>query len=158
MTFKDIKQGDTVYALNKKEMTLTTGTAVAVAPHVALPGFNTYTGNGQPTVDVTIEHGGQRTPYTIPEGLAVTFAGEDLVLATSAEALAPTLEKAMTDARAVLAKVEHSNMVLEKAPDLLAQINPAMRERRDNERRFAKMEGQIAAIGGKIQQLIDKLS
>lgn len=154
MTFKEIKEGGTVYVLNKKTINIDGMKVVAASPHVNMS-MNTMT-SLQPMVDVTLEADGKTTAYTIPEGLSVTYT-KDMVLATAREALADEVEKMLEEAKTGLQKVEYYNAVTAKAPELLAQLNPQLREKQETEKRFAKVEGQLSSLGSKIQQLLDKL-
>ena len=157
MTFKDIKVNNPVFILDKKSMELKKGNVTAVAPHLNMGSMNTLAGNGQPMVDVTIEIDGKLTAYTIPEGLAVTYAG-DTVLATVQESLTAEVERAVDEARQGLRKTDYWNMVVEKSPDLLAQLNPQLREKQETEKRLAKMEESISKFGSMMEKLVSKFS
>lgn len=156
MTFKDIKQGNTVYMLDKGQLTTKCCQVTAAAPHLAT-GIGTFTqAQGQLMVEVTIDDGGKATTYTIPENLSVTFAGE-LVLATSQQGLSSEVERMKAEAERVLASVERQQMVIEKSGELLAQLNPQYRERQETEKRFRGIEGDIGSVKAMVQKLLDKL-
>lgn len=157
MTFKDIKINHSVFILDKKNFDLKQGKVTAVSPHLNIGGMNTMTGNGQPMVDVTIDVDGKLTAYTIPENLSVTFAN-DIVLSTTQGGLSSEVERVVNEAKQGLQKVDYYKMVIERAPDMLAQLNPQYKEKQETEKRFGKIETQISSIGNMVQQLLDKLS
>lgn len=156
MTFKDIKTNHPVFIFDKKNFVLKQGKVTAVSPHLNVGGMNTMTGNGQPMVDVTVETDGKLAAYTIPENLSVTYAN-DIVLSTAQEGLSAEVERAVNEAKQGLQKVDYYKMIIERAPDMLAQLNPQYKEKQETEKRFAKVETQISNLGSKIQQLLDKL-
>lgn len=154
-TFKDIKQNNPVYILDKGQLEIKQGKVTATAPHID----NTYNtmAAGQMMRDVTIETEGKQTTYTIPENLIVTFAG-DIVLATDQQGLAAEVERMKTEAETALAAVDRHKAVIEKSGELLAKLNPQIRERQETEKRFKSIEGDINGIKGMVQKLLDKLS
>lgn len=155
ITFKDIKQNNPVYILDKSALEIKQGKVTATAPHIDNT-FNTMA-TGQMMRDVTIESEGKSTTYTIPENLMVTFAG-DIVLATEQQGLATEVERMKSEAEAALAAVDRHKALIEKSGELLARLNPQVRERQETERRFKSIEGDINGIKGMVQKLLDKLA
>lgn len=155
MTFKDTKINDTIHILDKDNMALQQGRVTATAPHLDNT-FNTMAA-GQMMRDITIEVDGKPTTYTIPENLAVTYAGS-IVLATSQQGLATEVERLKSEAEQALAMMEHHKMVIDKASGLLAELNPHIREKMENERRFKSIESDMSGIKSMMKQLLDKLS
>ena len=107
--------------------------------------------------DVTLESEGRQQTYTIPEQLSVTYAA-DLVLSTEREALGTEVERLKQAAEQQLANTERNKQTVERAEQLLAELNPHIRERQETERRFKSIEGDISGIRGMMKQLLDKLS
>ena len=127
----------------------------ATSPHVN----NTYNtmAAGQMMRDIAIEVEGKNATYTIPENLSVTFAGS-IVLATSQQGLSSEIERMKSEAEQALAMMEHHKMVIERSSGLLAELNPHVREKMENERRFKSIESDMSGIKTMMQQLLDKLS
>ena len=127
----------------------------ATSPHVN----NTYNtmAAGQMMRDIAIEVDGKNATYTIPENLSVTFAGS-IVLATSQQGLSSEIERMKSEAEQALAMMEHHKMVIERSSGLLAELNPHVREKMENERRFKSIESDMSGIKTMMQQLLDKLS
>jgi hypothetical protein len=110
----------------------------------------------QPMRDVTIEVEGKQTIYTIPEHLGVTFAGET-VLATDKADLLPEVGKLVNEADEIIKAYEPSKERKAKGEELLAALNPAIKEKQETEKRFKALEGDISGIRGMVKQLLDKL-
>lgn len=156
MTFKEIKQGDTVYILDKGKLDVKQGTVVATKPHLN-NGLGMFTqAQGQLMVDVTIETEGNAPTYTIPEHLAVTYAG-DIVLSTDPKGLATEVERMKTEAERILASVDRQRTVIKKSSDLLARLNPEMKAKRETEKRFERIENGMGSIQGMMQKILAKL-
>ena len=155
MTYRDTKINDTIYILDKDKMVLQQGRVTATSPHVN----NTYNtmAAGQMMRDIAIEVDGKNATYTIPENLSVTFAGS-IVLATSQQGLSSEIERMKSEAEQALAMMEHHKMVIERSSGLLAELNPHVREKMENERRFKSIESDMSGIKTMMQQLLDKLS
>lgn len=155
MNFKELQKNHPVYVLDKSKVEVKQGKVIDTAPHMNT-GIATVSGNGQPMKDITIEVDGKQTIYTIPEQLTVTFAG-DLVLATEKASLSPEVERMKNEADAVLSSVERMKEVKAKSEELLATLNPAVKEKQETEKRFKAIEGDISGIRGMVKQLLDKL-
>lgn len=155
MIFRDIKQGYPVYILNKLELTISQG-------KVASAGFprldtNPMTGKTEMVVDVTVDDGSGKTgSYVIPEGLSVTYAG-DLVLSTEKSGLSGEVEAMRSAAEQALASVDRQREIVDKAGALLSELNPAYREKAENDRRFDALEGSVGELKGLVRSLIDKM-
>lgn len=155
MTFKNIKQGAAVYILDRDKMEFKQGVVTAVS----FPRLNLQCNAGQNSsmvVDVTIESDGKPATYTIPEGLSVTYAS-NLVLSIDMQGLSTEVERMKTDAERILASVEKQKMVIEKAGDLLSQLNPQYKERQETEKRFRGIEGDLSSVKTMVEKLLNKL-
>ena len=152
--FKNIERGNPVWILDKSELMVMQGKVTENQPHI--DNTFTMTGTAQMMRDVTVDAGEKATTYTIPETLCVTYAG-NLVLSTDQQGLSAEVERMKTQAEQVLASVERNKEIIAKAGDLLATLNPQIRERQETEKRFKSIEGDISGIRGMVQQLLDKL-
>lgn len=155
MTFKELQKNHPVYLLDKSKVEVKQGKVVEVTPHMNT-GMTTIPSGTQPMRDVTIEVEGKPSAYIIPEQLSVTFAG-DLVISTTKEGLSPEVERMKNEADTILASVDRMKEVKERSEELLATLNPAVKEKQETERRFKSIEGDISGIKGMVKQLLDKL-
>lgn len=137
MQFKDIKPNGAVYILNVEEMALTQGVVTAVSfPRVDK---DQKTGGPIMVVDVTIEAGGKKATYVIPESHSVTYAGS-LVLSTDKIGLIGDVESQKASAERLLEQVDKAKAIIERAPELLAELNPALKEKQETEQRLNSIE------------------
>lgn len=148
MLFKDIKQNYPVYILDKQEFCIIPGKATAVSfPRVEM---NQKTGRSEMVVDITVEANGKTATYAIPENLSVTYAG-NIVLSTDKQGLTGEVEAMVASADQVIASVPHAQKIKDKAPAILADLNPVYREKQETEQRFGKIEGSISEMKGLMQ-------
>lgn len=98
---------------------------------------------------------GKTGSYVIPEGLSVTYAG-NLVLATEKAALAGEVEAMKSSAEQALASVDRQREILDKATALLSDLNPAFREKRENDKRFDDLESSVNELKDLVRQLASK--
>lgn len=140
LLFKDIKQNYPVYILDTQEFSVIQGKV----SQVSFPRFdmNQKTCKTEMVVDVTIEADGKSATYTIPESHSVTYAGH-LVLSTEKTGLTGEIEAQKANAEQVLASVPKAQNIIDKAPLLLAELNPAYKEKQETEQRFGKIEKSI---------------
>lgn len=153
MQFKDIKQNNPVYILDLDEFRLIQGKATAVSfPHTQR---NPKTGEMFMAVDVTIEADGKTADYTIPEHQSVSYAG-NLVLSTDKIGLVGDVESAKSRSEQLLASVDKARSIIEKASDLLAELNPELKEKQETEKRFGKIEDSIERMETMMSNFIKK--
>lgn len=143
MQFKDIKQGYPVYILDKSNLNFSQGKTTAVS--FSRTDVNQKTGKAEMVRDITIEADDKIATYTIPEELSVTYAG-NLVLSTDKQGLINDVNAAQSRAEQILAQREEAEMLLAKAPGLLAELNPVYKEKQETEKRFIKIEDTIAEM------------
>ena len=120
MIFRDIKQHNKVYILDKMNVTIDEGIVTAVG--IPQPNME-----GKIVIDVTINVKDKQATYTIPEQLSVTRAN-NLVLATDQKDLIQELETMKTNAKLIIDSVETQKTILQKADKLLLELNPILKE------------------------------
>lgn len=153
--FKDVKQNYPVYILDTNEMTFTQGKATAVSfPQLKM---NPQSGRMESMVDVTVEANGTSATYSIPENLSITYAG-NIVLATEKGGIASEVEAQKVNAEQALKAAERAKVVIEKAPDLLAELNPKYKAEQQTEKRFSKMENSISEMQEMMKQQQEMIS
>ena len=143
LLFKDIKQNYPVYILDTQEFSLIQGKATQVSfPRLEM---------NQKTGKTEIEANGKMATYAIPESHSVTYAGH-LVLSTEKSGLTSEVEAQKANAEQVLASASKAQNIIDKAPSLLAELNPMYKEKQETEQRFGKIEGSI----GEMKELMKK--
>lgn len=161
MQFRDIKQGQSVYILDKANMELSQGKVVNNTFHVdSNNNFGSSVFTQQSNImcrDITIEIAGKTSIYVIPEQLETTKAG-DIVLSTNQESLIKELNSICSDAKEKLANRDYYQMIVDKTPDLLVTLNPALKKEQETETRLKAVEGSVSEIKDLVKTLVDKLS
>jgi len=106
--------------------------------------FNQSKPNGvsSTVIDVTIEANGKTATYTIPDNLAVTYTN-NLVLSTSKEGLVREVESMKASAEQILSSIDKQREIVSKTTELLSDINPIYKEKKETEQRFTKIEDSI---------------
>ncbi len=157
MLFKDLKTGYQVYILHKGEdIRVDVGKVTAVSP----PRFPQAQGNFQAmqmVVDVTIEENGASKTYTTPDSLSVTYAGNELVIATEREGILREIETIKSHNEDELSKIAARRAVVAKCEKILTEWNPLFKEKRENEERFAKLETSMTDLKSMLSGLIKEL-
>lgn len=161
MQFKDIKQSQPVFILDKSEMAINQGKVINNVYHVDSNNNNygsVFTQQSNTIYrDVTIEIGGKSSVYVIPELLETTKAG-NIVLSTSSEALIKEVNAICNDAKEKLANRDYYQMVVDKTPELLVTLNPALKKEQETETRLKAVEGSVQEVKDLVKTLVEKLS
>jgi hypothetical protein len=161
MQFKDIKQGQPVFILDKSEMAINQGKVINNVYHVDSNNNNygsVFTQQSNTIYrDVTIEISGKSSVYVIPELLETTKAG-NIVLSTSSEALIKEVNAICNDAKEKLANRDYYQMVVDKTPELLVTLNPALKKEQETETRLKAVEGSVQEVKDLVKTLVEKLS
>jgi len=163
MTFKETKEGYSVYILHRGEddVSVSTGKVTAVSmPRISAPQMGVFSPaqTQQMVVDVTIDDGVKTRTYTIPEGHSTTYAGNDLVLSTSKEGIVHEVEAMKGRADEVLRSVEKNRTLSSKCERILEEWNPVMKEKRETEERFGKIEDKLGEMSQVLQAISAKLA
>lgn len=154
MLFKDIKQNHIVHILDKEEMKYFQCKALSVSfPRMSMA----QNGTTQSVVDVTIEMDGKTATYSIPEHLSITYAG-NLILSTDSDGLSREIEAMKNNAEQILCSVDKQKKIIEKASDLLVQLNPSFREKKDIEERFNKIESGMTEMKNMLSGFIKEFN
>lgn len=155
MYFKDLKQNYPVFILDKQDLTLIQGNVVSAGfPRMEM---NPAAGKSGMVVDVSIEADGKTANYVIPENLSVTYAG-NLVLSVDRQGLAGEVEAMKAAAEQAIASIEQQKRILEKSTSLLAELNPAFREKQETEQRFGKIEATMGELKDMLSRLVNQPS
>ena len=155
MLFKDLKIGYPVYIFHKEgEKRITQGKVTAISPSrlPQTPSLQTM----QMVVDVTIDDGGSSRTYAIPDNTSVTYTN-GLVLSTDREGVIREVEILRNQCAEELAKIEDYRKSVSECEKILAEWNPAFREKRETEERFSKLETSMSDLKSMMSGLIKEL-
>ena len=159
MTFKDIKENNVVYILDKNNLQVIKAKVKnSPIPKIDMNKPNLGLSNSSLVVDLDLEINGKVTQYTIPESLEVTYTSTGLVLATESSKLIPEVESMAKEANDTLAKEAYFKKGLEKSSSLLAEINPQLKERQETDRRLNLLEDKLSKVLTAVEKLTDQLN
>lgn len=159
MTFKDIKENNVVYILDKNNLQVIKAKVKnSPIPKIDMNKPNRGLSNSSLVVDLDLEINGKVTQYTIPESLEVTYTSTGLVLATESSKLIPEVEAMAKEAKDTLAKEAYFKKVLEKSSTLLAELNPQLKERQETDRRLNLLEDKLSKVLTAVEKLTDQLN
>lgn len=159
MTFKDIKENNVVYILDKNNLQVIKAKVKnSPVPKIDMNKPNMGLSNSSLVVDLDLEINGKVTQYTIPESLEVTYTSTGLVLATESSKLIPEVEAMAKEAKDTLAKESYFKKVLEKSSGLLAELNPQLKERQETDRRLNLLEDKLSKVLTAVEKLTDQLN
>lgn len=157
MAFKDIKQGYSVYILDKQNMTITEGKVITVGfPHIDVNNKH-QASISQMVVDVTIESSQKTATYSIPENLSITYAG-DIVLSVDKQSLSYEVQSMKTQAEKIIESVPKQKEIVDKATALLSELNPEYKEKKENEQRFSRIEDSINKLESTVTNFINSFN
>lgn len=163
MTFKDIKTDNTIFILDKNNLKV----IPAKAMNVSLPKLDmskpTSCGMSSNTlvVDIDLNIDGKTTSYSIPENLEVTYTNTGLVLATDPNKLVVEVNNLLQEAQNQIKKMDYYQQVVKKSPELLAELNPQIKEKQETDRRLNLIEDSIGSMQssiGKMASMLEKIS
>lgn len=159
MTFKDIKENNVVYILDKNNLQVIKAKVKnSPIPKIDMNKPNLGLSNSSLVVDLDLEINGKVTQYTIPESLEVTYTSTGLVLATESSKLIPEVEAMAKEAKDTLAKEAYFKKVLDKSSSLLAELNPQLKERQETDRRLNLLEDKLSKVLTAVEKLTDQLN
>lgn len=159
MLFRDVKQGYPVYVLDKSSLVASTGKAVHVSnPHFQNTNPSTpFNPSAQMYVDITVETDGKTQTYTIPESLAVTYAGMT-VLSTDRDGIIREVEALKSQNEEVLHNIEKNKSTIESCNKILTEWNPTFAERKKQDARIDGLEKEVHELGDAIRNFLNKMS
>lgn len=157
MLFKDLHKGNVVYVLNTDDLKLTNGKVINVGvPYFDMPSPTPNMNmNASRVVDVTIEINGATNTYKIPENLSVTFANK-MLLATEKVAVINEIEGIKNTCNDIVNNYEKSLEKIKICDELISELNPEFKEKKENEEKLANMQSEIREIKQMILKLNEK--
>lgn len=156
-----IAQGATLYILNRKEFTVDTAVVQAVSqphmsksaisnPAMAMQGF---------VIDLTVAMGNDTTTIEFPvNATSANYPDKGWYLSTDRFAVSREVDAMSAASKQFLSQREWNEMVVEKAPALLMQLNPEKKMEAQQAQQIAELQGQLAAMNEKFDKLVGMFS
>lgn len=153
MLFKDLKNGYPVFIFNRAEVKVSQGKVA----NVGVPHLDSHYGNPtEMVIDVTIENDGQVQTYTFKDGTDTGYVN-NLVISTGRETILHEVEALKTQSEQELSKRQTYEENVKRCAVILSEFNPAFKEKKENEERFAKLEGSVGELKDMIKGLVKEL-
>lgn len=159
MLFKDIKQNYNLYILNTDDVSVKIGKVTSAGfPHIdSAPAVAGVMPNSRMVIDFSVEVDGKTASYVIPENATVTYSG-NLVITPDKEIILHEVEVLKSQAEQAINAIDHQKQILERSTELLAELSPQFKEKRENEERFGKIEDSIGELKGMFGEFMKKFN
>lgn len=156
MQFREVKQGYSVYLLDKSLMKVQQVRVIGVGVPYNEPPKVGQLSNINRLVDVTIEQEGRNHVYAIPETACVTYAGET-VLSTDADGILREIKAVKSQSEEVLASVDaHREKVL-RCEEIIGELDTAYKDKKEMDSRLSKVEEFMLEMKEDIKSLVREL-
>lgn len=153
MLFKDLKNGFPVYIYDRNSIEVSQGKVINVSmPHIDKGNFNMQ---ANMVVDITIENRGCPTTYTFKDNTETGYTGS-LVITTDKSNIIREIEAAKEQSEEALSQVEQHKQRVEKYTAILADYNPAVKEKKAIDERFGKLESSMDELKSMLSGLLIK--
>jgi hypothetical protein len=156
-----IAQGATLYVFNRKDFTVAMANVLNVSqPHVSKAAqTNPALGMQGFVVDLTISIGNETTSVEYPvNSPGANYPEKGWYISPDRMAVTREVEAASNTSKQFLAQRPFHEMVVQKAPALIMQLNPERQLEAQQAEKISRLESQLAEISGKFDQMVGMLS
>jgi len=154
--FSALKQGNTVYVLDKRYTpTLKEGVVVAVSS----PRPRAVYGNPLDTVvDITVKVDGVQEEFkNLPAGLAKVADGM-IVIAETKEAMCTEVESLLSLSRQTLSSIPYHEKVMGSCEEMLKELSPQYAKEKEQEAKIISLENKMGGIESSIKDMKEMLA
>lgn len=156
-----IAQGATLYIFNRKDFTVTTASVSNVSqphlskasqtnPALAMQGF---------VVDLSLVIGNETTSIEYPvNSQGASYPEKGWYISPDRMVVTREIESACNNSKQFLAQRPWHEMVVQKAPALIMQLNPEKQLEAQQAEKITRLESQIEALCGKFDQMVGMFS
>lgn len=156
-----IAQGATLYVFNRKDFSVAMASVLNVSqPHVSKAAqTNPALGMQGFVVDLTLSMGNETTSVEYPvNSPGANYPDKGWYISPDRMAVSREVEAASNSSKQFLAQRPYHEMVVQKAPSLILQLNPERQLEAQQAEKIASLERQLADISGKFDQMVGMLS
>ena len=156
-----IAQGATLYLFNRKDFSVTMANVMNVSqPHVSKAAqTNPALGMQGFVVDITIQIGNETTSVEYPvNSQGASYPEKGWYISPDRTAVTREIEAASNSSKQFLSQRPYHEMVVQKAPGLILQLNPERQLEAQQAQKIAMLEDRLAAMDGKFDQMVSLLS
>lgn len=156
-----IAQGATLYVFNRKDFSVAMASVLNVSqPHVSKAAqTNPALGMQGFVVDLTLSMGNETASVEYPvNSPGANYPEKGWYISPDQAAVSREVEAASNNSKQFLAQRPYHEMVVQRAPALLMQLNPKLQMEAQQSEKIASLEKQLADISGKFDQMVGMLS
>lgn len=156
-----IAQGSPLYIFNRKDFSVATASVTSVSlphapkaaqtnPALIMQGF---------VVDVFMNIGSESTSIEFPvNSVSANYPEKGWYVSSDPMQVTREIENAVNNSKQYKAQLPYHEMVIEKGPSLIMQLNPQMQAEAQQAQRIATLEDTISKMYGRIEQMAGMLS
>ena len=149
MKFKDLKNGYTLFFYDKEEGKVSECRMVGDA---SIPHAETSMSWANMVVDLPVSLGGKTVSIVAPADSEVAYPNGN-VLTLNREILLREIHSNMKMSEDALGKVDWHKANVERCKAALAELDPNVKEKQENEQRFSAIESKIAGFGEQMSKM-----
>lgn len=138
MQFKEAQAGMPIYIFNRSELALITDKVKSVNPSH----FDVNVPAGKMVVEITTACDNK---YTIDDALTIAYFN-NCAISLDRDHILREIEVYKNNSEAILNEIPHHKDVVEKCGQILIDNNPELKEKKDTEERFGKIENSIGEL------------
>lgn len=156
-----ISQGATLYVFNRKDFSVALASVTNVSqPHVSkaaqtnpalvIQGF---------VIDVFLNIGGESTSIEFPvNSTSANYPEKGWFVSTDRLIVTREIETAVNNSKQYKAQMPYHEMVIQKAPSLIMQLNPEKQLEAEQAQKITKLEAQLSEMNGRLEKMVGLLS
>gem|GEM_PF-6517523 len=110
-------------------------------------------------VDLSLQIGNETTSVEYPvNSPGANYPEKGWYISPDRMAVSREVEAASNNSQQYLAQVPYHEMVVQKAPSVILQVNPERRAEAQQAEKIARLESRLAEMTGKFDQMVSMLS
>ena len=157
MAFKDLKKGSVVFALDKQSIEAKKGNVVEVSlPRMDMS--NPINALAKMVVDVTINIDDKTATYVMPQDAMVVSPNDgSTVIAIDQSYIIQEIEAMNNSSKQVLESIDRHKEIVEKTSNLLLELNPQMKAKKETDDRIKTLENAIVSLQDGMSEILNKI-
>ena len=146
MQFKEAQIGLPVYIFNRSDLILTTDKIKVINPSH----FDINVPTGKMVIDITTN---SNKRYSIDDALTVAYF-DNCAISLDRDHILREIEIYKTNSESILQEIPRHESIVEKCNKILIDNNPDLKEKRETESRFNKIEDSINELKNMITEFM----
>lgn len=148
MLFKDAHIGNQIFLFDRTSLELFQGTITnVVSSHI-----DTKAPFSKMVVDVSANIDGKPQTFTIDDTLSIAYFG-NTAISCERDSILHEVETLKYNSENIVKDIDKHKEIIHKCETLLSIYNPAIKERKENEERFSKLEDKIDRLASLMESI-----